>query len=244
MASGFRRNTDSLPTCMNCGSVLYGAFCSHCGQRTAQPITLRSLGTETWDRLRRLDFPWIRTVVDLTTDPGDTARRYLKGRRLPYVGPILYAVTATSLLASLAMAGAFDLSAPSTPWSASDARSSNRTFAIAALATLVVTWLVAWLQRELFRDREFSWTETWLFDLYLFGHLAFHQAIFALLGAYASLVGLAALGLVVVLVVSFALGGFYRRPVIQTIPAATILSAIYIGGVWSLAAAARILFGL
>ncbi|MEM8933585.1 MAG: DUF3667 domain-containing protein, partial [Acidobacteriota bacterium] len=154
---------------MNCGSVLYGAFCSHCGQRTALPITIRSLCVDNWNRLRRLDFPWLRTIVDLTTDPGDTARRYLKGRRLPYVGPISYAVVSTSLLAGLALNGAFDLSAPSTPWSATGTTPSTGTFAVAALATLLVTWLVAWMQRALFRDQDFSLTETWLFDLYLFG---------------------------------------------------------------------------
>lgn len=245
MASAYRRTTDSLPTCMNCGSVLYGAFCSHCGQPSAKPITFRGMCRNTWERLRQLDFPWLRTVVDLTTDPGDTARRYLRGRRLPYVGPIHYALATTGLLAVLGLVDTFDLSAPSTPWSPPGPAepASPKIFAVGALAPLLVTWLIACLQRALFREERFGLTETWCFDLYLFGHLALHQAIFALLGAYASTVGLAALGLVVVLVVSFGLGGFYRRPVLHVVPAAIILSVVYVAGIWLIAGAARFVLG-
>ena len=108
----------------------------------------------------------------------------------------------------------------------------------------VASLLVAWLQHSLFRDHHFTVAETWIFDLYVFGQVAFYQVFFGLLGAYASAVGLGALGLVVLLVLAFALGGFYRRSVIRCLPAALILTVTQVGGVFVLGTLVRLLAGI
>ncbi|MCG8459060.1 MAG: DUF3667 domain-containing protein [Holophagales bacterium] len=249
MARDYRRKTDSLPTCMNCGSVLYGLYCSHCGQRTTEAITLETLWSDSWRKLTGLESPWLRTLADLTLDPGRTVRRYLDGRRLPYVGPFRFALFTAGLLAAAAWFLGFDLSASATPWGPDGARGpgpagSYAIFAWSAFMGPVASLLVAWLQHSLFRDHRFTVAETWIFDLYVFGQVAFYQVFFGLLGAYASAVGLGALGLVVLLVLAFALGGFYRRPVIHCLPAALILTVTQVGGVFVLGTLVRLLAGI
>lgn len=245
MASDYRRKTDSLPTCLHCGAMLYGDHCSHCGQRSAEAISFPWLWQRARDRLRRLDFAFVRTTIDLVIDPGRMARRYIRGRRLPYVGPFAYAFVMSCLLAGLVIGLGFDLSAPGTPWGPTPTSPpSPPTFVVVAFAGPLVALLVAFLQQRLYASEPYSAAETWIFGLYVFGHLALHQLLLGLLGAFASTTGLVALGGVLLMVLTFALGSFYRRPVWQSLPAALVLASVYVAGVFVVGASLRVWFGL
>ncbi len=240
MGNEFRRKTDTLPTCMNCGSVLYGGFCSHCGQQSTEEITFEGWVSELRRRTLELDDPWLRTAIELTRRPGKMIRGYLRGRRLPYVGPLAYSIATATLLALSVVGLSFDLSSSGTPWGNQRATGpSQPTFAFACYSMLWVSALVAWLQRSLFRQARYSVTQTWVFDLYVFGHLAILQAIFAGLGAFASNVGLWSLAAALILGLTTALASFYRRPAWATLPAALILGTAYIAGVFTSAALFR-----
>ena len=240
MGNDFRRKTDTLPTCMNCGSVLYGGFCSHCGQKSTEEITLQRWISELRRRVIHLEDPWLRTAIELTRSPGKMIRGYLRGRRLPYVGPLAYSVATATLLAVSMFWWSFDLSSPITPWGSQRiAGPSPGTFTFACFSMLWVSALVAWLQRSLFRQARYNVTQTWVFDLYVFGHLAILQTLFAGLGAFASNVGLWSLTAALILGLTTALGSFYRRPLWTTLPAALILGTVYIAGIFTSAALFR-----
>lgn len=243
MGNGFRRKTDSLPTCMNCGSVLYGGFCSLCGQKSADRLTFRGILQDIKQRWLGLEEPWLRTPIELSRRPGKMIRGYLRGRRKPYVGPLSYAFFTALLLVLAVGSFGWDLSAPNTPWGPSPlADVSFATFVFGSFSVFGVTWLVAWLQHLLYSQERYSLTETWVFDLYVFGHLALVQTVFAALGAYSGTVGLAALLGAVLLVLAFALASFYRRPLYAVVPAALILGTFYVAGVFTSAALFRRLF--
>lgn len=243
MARSYRRKTDSLPTCMNCQAVLYGAYCSQCGQQEAQPLTFARFFAEGRRRLRRLDFAWPRTVSALTTDPGRMVRRYLKGRRKPYVGPLYYSLATTTVLAFTVLA-VLEKSTVSrlAPWYFEGGQ-RTAAVALAVYGGLAVTLGIAWLQRSLHGEAEHGLLETWVFGLYVFGHLALFQAFFALIGAFTSTVGLIALAAAVLLVLTFALAGFYRQAVVRAIPAAMILGSSYIASLFVVSALVRLAIG-
>lgn len=272
--SNYRRMTDSLPTCMSCGAVLYGAYCSQCGQRGVGPITLRGSLAEAARRVRTMDSRWLRTAAALTVDPGRMIRRFLRGRRIPYVAPPLYALVAVALCVGVVYWQRLDLTAPGTPWSMPDlpvqaaavaeggssaaaegapnegsaeespgdpgASLARAVFALSTASSLLVAAATALLQTRLFQNHDFTWTETYVFELYVFGHLALHQTLFAILGAFASTVGLAALGVVIVLFLAFSLSGFYRKGLVDSLPAALLLATVQVAGVFVIGSLVRI----
>ena len=237
MAGDYRRRTDSLPTCMNCGALLYGEFCSNCGQKNSQPITFAGTWHDFRGRLVRLDYRWARTLAALTADPGRLVRRFLRGERLPYSSPVAYVLAGLGSLALVAWLGV-DLSAAGTPWAGAGG-GSRPIFLLSLLAVPAVLLPVAWLQRLLHRERRFNLAETYVFGLFVFGHLAIYQAVFALLGGFASTLGLIALAAMTLLVLSFALGGFYGQKLLSSLPAASILGMVYVAGVFVLGALIR-----
>lgn len=263
--SSYRRMTDTLPTCMNCGAVLYGAFCSQCGQRSTERITWRGALDEAARRIQTMDSRWLRTVAALTIDPGRMIRRYLRGRRLPYVTPWPYALVAVAVCVCAATWLPADLTAPGTPWSITSEAGpaaavqapaageetphepvdpmsalARTVFALSVMSSLLVAAVTALVQSRLYGNHELSWTETYVFELYVFGHLALHQTLFALLGAFASTIGLAALAVVIVLFLAFALSGFYRKSLVASLPAALLLATVQVAGIFVVGALVRI----
>jgi hypothetical protein len=86
-----------MPTnCLNCGEALHGRFCAHCGQRVIPPYpTLREMAADAWHEFSGWDGRFVRTVRRLL-HPGVLTIEVLEGRRARYVSPLrLY------LLASL-----------------------------------------------------------------------------------------------------------------------------------------------
>ena len=229
---------------MNCQAVLYGAFCSQCGQQETQPLTFARFFAESRRRLRHLDFTWPRTLSALTTDPGRMVRRYLAGRRKPYVPPLLYSLATTTLLAFAVLAVLEKgLVSKLSPWSFDPGGSLTAAVALAVYGGLAATLGVAWLQRSLHNEAAHGLLETWIFGLYVFGHLALFQAFFALIGAFTSALGLIALALAVLLVLTFALAGFYRQPIMRAVPAALILGSSYIASLFVVSALVRLALG-
>ena len=260
--SSYRRMTDTLPTCMNCGAVLYGAFCSQCGQRSAEPITWRRSLRDAFRSVRTMDSRWLRTAAALTIDPGRMIRRYLRGRRLPSVAPPLYAAFAVAFCIVVVAWLPADLSAAGTPWAVSPDVGAVQTsgsgerspaepvdpaatlvqtvFALSAISSLLVAAVTALVQSKLYGGHDLSWTETYVFELYVFGQLALHQSLFAVLGAFASTIGLAALAVVIVLFLAFALSGFYRKSLIASLPAALLLATVQVAGIFVVGSLVRI----
>jgi hypothetical protein len=76
------------PTCLNCGAVLHGRYCSDCAQSADdhhRPIP--RLIWEGIETVTHLDGRLARTLPPLLLDPGALARDHLEGRRARHVPP-------------------------------------------------------------------------------------------------------------------------------------------------------------
>ncbi len=84
----FMRGAVSTENCLNCGEVLTGQHCAHCGQRAK--VRVLSLWGMTRDLLGDvLDWDsriW-RTLRPLAFSPGKLTQNYLRGRRASYTPP-------------------------------------------------------------------------------------------------------------------------------------------------------------
>lgn len=67
--------------CGNCGAAQHGEYCSACGQRRAQRMSLRRSLAEGWAQVAELDFALARTIAGMCTRPGALVLEYLTGRR-------------------------------------------------------------------------------------------------------------------------------------------------------------------
>jgi hypothetical protein len=74
--------------CDNCGALLQGAFCHHCGQGAHNPVrSFAHAVEEVFESFWHLDGRIFRTLRDLLV-PGKVATAYLTGKRVPYVAPM------------------------------------------------------------------------------------------------------------------------------------------------------------
>jgi len=77
--------------CLNCGELVIGNYCHHCGQKKINPkLTWRVLFNDLQHRLFGFDNAFVHTVKDLTIAPGQVVKTYLQGNRVRYVGPVGY----------------------------------------------------------------------------------------------------------------------------------------------------------
>lgn len=84
----FIRGAFSTENCLNCGEVLRGQHCSHCGQRAK--VRVLSLGTLVRDLLgdiANFDSRVWRTLKPLAFKPGALTVEFLRGRRTHYSPP-------------------------------------------------------------------------------------------------------------------------------------------------------------
>lgn len=74
--------------CPNCGTILQGRWCHHCGQKDADyHRSIRHLAIEASEGLTHADGRLWTTVRRLAFEPGRLTRDYLAGRRAPQVPP-------------------------------------------------------------------------------------------------------------------------------------------------------------
>jgi hypothetical protein len=94
----FIRGQVSTENCLNCGEVLTGQHCSHCGQRAR--VRVLSLGGLLRDLLGDLtdwDSRIWRTLVPLAVRPGVLTSEFLRGRRTHYTPPFRMYLTLSVL---------------------------------------------------------------------------------------------------------------------------------------------------
>ena len=84
----FIRGQVSTENCLNCGEVLTGQHCSHCGQRAkVRVLSLGSLLRDLFGDLTEFDSRIWRTLIPLAFRPGVLTADYLRGRRTHYTPP-------------------------------------------------------------------------------------------------------------------------------------------------------------
>lgn len=175
-------------TCRNCGELLRGPFCSVCGQsHRFVRLELRALIEDAIDALRHVDTPVLRTVGELTVDPGRVGREYLVGRRIPYVNPFKFALAsfASALLVNRGLIHLHGI--PSDPHMArlvgfSLGWGQLITFAVMPVFALCLYGLFAGPPRRsgvLGAPRMLEWLEDYVLVLFALGHVALLQALLA-----------------------------------------------------------------
>jgi len=92
----------ALPTfttaCRNCGAVLGGVFCAHCGQEHRHDrLRFRDWVRDVLDASANLESRILRTIIELTVRPGRMVAEYVAGRRVPFVSPPRYAIATCAL---------------------------------------------------------------------------------------------------------------------------------------------------
>jgi hypothetical protein len=84
----FIRGAVSTENCLNCGEVLKGQHCSHCGQRAkVRVLSLTGLLRDLFGDLMDFDSRIWRTLLPLAFRPGLLTSEYLRGRRTHYTPP-------------------------------------------------------------------------------------------------------------------------------------------------------------
>jgi hypothetical protein len=84
----FVRGAVSTENCLNCGEVLTGQHCSHCGQHaTVRVLSLWGLVRDVIGDLLNADSRVWRTMLPLAFRPGLLTQEFLRGRRASYTPP-------------------------------------------------------------------------------------------------------------------------------------------------------------
>ncbi|NBC18954.1 MAG: DUF3667 domain-containing protein [Bacteroidetes bacterium] len=84
--------------CPNCGTPRRGDYCYRCGQHFMEGrLTLRRFGKEFVARFFRLERGLLHTFLQLCTEPGAVARRYVEGQRKRYANPLAYILLAATV---------------------------------------------------------------------------------------------------------------------------------------------------
>jgi hypothetical protein len=84
----FVRGRVSTENCLNCGEVLTGQHCSHCGQRAkVRVLSLWSLLKDVLGDALNWDSRLWRTLRPLAFSPGLLTQEFLRGRRASYTPP-------------------------------------------------------------------------------------------------------------------------------------------------------------
>lgn len=90
---GAAPSPDREETCQNCGTVLVGEYCHHCGQRHVPVLRIRYLVRRFFESaldLEDLERGVGQTFLRAARNPGRVARRYVDGERKEFVNPLGY----------------------------------------------------------------------------------------------------------------------------------------------------------
>ena len=94
----FIRGQVSTANCLDCGEVLTGQHCAHCGQRArVRVLSLGGLVRDLFGDLTDWDSRIWRTLVPLAFRPGLLTSEYLRGRRTHYTPPFRMYLTLSLL---------------------------------------------------------------------------------------------------------------------------------------------------
>lgn len=84
--------------CKNCGEIVEGKYCSHCGQKSnVGKITISNLLNEFSESVFQINRGFFYTLKELLTRPGKSIKEYLNGKRKKHFKPITYVLTLSAI---------------------------------------------------------------------------------------------------------------------------------------------------
>ena len=85
LASG-GKTPDKPLNCLNCNTEFQGFYCPQCGQKSkTRRLTIAAVIKDFMDALSDSDKGFLRTVIDLSKNPGSTLNDYIAGKRQRYL---------------------------------------------------------------------------------------------------------------------------------------------------------------
>ncbi len=100
-------SSDEQQFCANCGTLLTGPYCSHCGQSAddiRRPIW--HLLTDLLGNLFAWEGKFLTTLIALFRRPGQVARAYVDGKRQSYTAPIrMYLIVSVAFFVLMSLGG-------------------------------------------------------------------------------------------------------------------------------------------
>ena len=74
--------------CKNCNSELVGLYCSECGQKNTELLSVKAIVKELTDNMFSFDSRFFITLKYLIIKPGFLTKEYWAGRRTTYLPPL------------------------------------------------------------------------------------------------------------------------------------------------------------
>ena len=74
--------------CKNCNSELVGLYCSECGQKNTELLSVKAIVKELTDNVFSFDSRFFITLKYLIIKPGFLTKEYWAGRRTTYLSPL------------------------------------------------------------------------------------------------------------------------------------------------------------
>jgi hypothetical protein len=141
-------------------------------------LELRTLVGHAFEGIINLDTRALRTIGELTIDPGTVCRDYIDGRRKPYVNPFKYAFATFTFTALVSEALIYLHGVSSDPHTAKlDAFQARWDTLINFAAMPVLAAVLSLLFISAPKRR--SWVEHYVLVLFTFGHIALLQGLLA-----------------------------------------------------------------
>lgn len=84
--------------CENCGKIIEGNFCSHCGQNSkVGKISLSNFMNEVAEGVFQINRGLFYTLTELLTRPGLSIKEFLNGKRKDHFKPVAYVLAFSTL---------------------------------------------------------------------------------------------------------------------------------------------------
>lgn len=99
------RESPTLPLCPHCEATLTGRYCAQCGQDNRHDrLNTKTLFGDFFESITDLDWPILRTVIDLTRRPGQACLDYKSGHRKKYTNPLRYCFLFAAIMVLVTLA--------------------------------------------------------------------------------------------------------------------------------------------
>ncbi len=232
--------------CTNCGNLIGGNYCEHCGQKAVTArVTLSSVAHDFIHALTHADKGFLLLVRNLVTKPGIVAREYVEGKRKKYFNPLSFLVITSAIHAYISYkTGYFDAMGSNQPRGAGrhmpalwieTFRISNENGKI--LTLILIVPLMAFLSWIFFRRARYYFAETFVLNSFIVGesHVVRTLIFIPLFLAFPSYANLNVTVFEVILLVYLivAYRQFFRQNLFLTILKCILTMVLFISLYWA-----------
>lgn len=230
--------------CKNCGSVIGGSFCSHCGQKAdTHRVTLGHVVHETLHAFTHADKGFLLLIRELITKPGIVAREYLEGKRKKYFNPLSFLVLTWAIWAYVShvtgFAEVYDVSQHANQESTTLAKEVGAiaSHQIKFLGLILITPLFALLSWLFYFRSKYNFAENFVLTSFMIGETDLFRtvvlnALFLLFPHHARLLTLTMFEPIFICYFAVAYRQFFQQHILLTIVKTILIRVLVIALYW------------